>query len=75
MALIPKVDEGGHEYLVGVQLPFADDLRMFTLPSFEELPSQLQPTDTQLSVMDHLVSSANLGPSSQIISTRIFYAT
>ena len=66
VVLIPRVDETaemGGEYLVGVQLPFADDLRMFTLPSFDQIASvdQLRPSNEQQSAMDQLVSSARVG--------------
>ncbi|KAK4748028.1 hypothetical protein SAY87_014614 [Trapa incisa] len=44
-------------------LPFAEDIREFTFPSFSNLPASVQPDDDQQLATDNFVQMLDLGPS------------
>lgn len=47
-------------------LPFAEDVREFQFPSFNNLPASLQPDEDQQQATDNFVKMLNLGPSDDL---------
>ncbi|KDQ17714.1 hypothetical protein BOTBODRAFT_155793 [Botryobasidium botryosum FD-172 SS1] len=69
MGVVAPRTEEGLDYLVSVQMPFAEDVRKYTFPSLDNLKNRLGetltkhpniPTDDMMSAMDAFVDSMDL---------------
>lgn len=65
VALLPKIKPAYAGFLM-VALPYAEDLRRFTFPSLQSLPSALQPTDEQCQVMKDWIKAMSLADSDEL---------